>query len=236
MSDRDNFGSTDAESPSEATPEVGSDTGHDASRRRFGKAALGAAPIIMTLASRPVWATGKQCTASALASANPSNPVDLDTCKACSPGYWHLSGACWPPGYHRDTKFWQQFGYDRTKYKQKKDAGVVTRPGYPTYTEILTVLDTPLRNFFPPAGPVAIFKAARAALAACLNAAHPDVPFALSESAVKASLINLFPLTPFSRDSFRKPTAPNTDLNSFANQLSTYWDEGDDKCILAPKC
>lgn len=58
----------------------------DQSRRRLTGAALGASAVF-TLASRPVWAS--QCTISGMASGNLSAPHQ-ETCEGCTPGYWRV--------------------------------------------------------------------------------------------------------------------------------------------------
>ena len=86
------------------------------SRRRLAKAALMASPVIMSVASRPVWATNsmRRCTASVLASANHSITTDWTTCLTCSPGYWKMnggSGPCWSStGMNPGDNFGSTFG------------------------------------------------------------------------------------------------------------------------------
>jgi len=203
------------------------------SRRRFGKAGL-AAPVIMTLASRPVWATGKQCTVSALASANPSQPVDETTCQACSPGYWHHSNACWPAGWNRGTPFHVQFSYDLQYYENLRDQNQSVAPGRTEYADIVAALETPLDGFFPsPSGDSGLkplSKAMCGVLAAMLNAVHPNVPFVLTTGQILSQLDAVFPLPPLL--DVEKPTAPKGDLEALASSVSDYWDELSDECIL----
>jgi hypothetical protein len=203
------------------------------SRRRFGKAGL-AAPVIMTLASRPVWATGRQCTVSALASANPSRPVDESTCQACSPGYWHHTNSCWPAGWDRGTPFYAQFGYNLQTYKNLRDAGQTVAPGRTEYVDIVEALETPLGGFFPApfgdSGLKPLSKAMRGTLAAMLNAVHPNVPFVLATGYILSQLDAVFP-GPEPSDP-EKPTATKGDLEAMASSFSDYWDELSDECIL----
>jgi hypothetical protein len=64
------------------------------SRRRLLRGGLGAAPVLMTLASRPVGAT--VCTTgSAFASLQPSGTLQTTQCTGHSPSYWT---ACSSPG------------------------------------------------------------------------------------------------------------------------------------------
>lgn len=147
-----------------------------ASRRRFTKAGL-AAPILMTLASRPVLGQGRFCTASAFASANPSRPVDLSTCTGCSPGYWHHENACWyQTGLSRTDTFAAAFGYQ-----------TMTSTGFTKKER--QVLNLQLQEFFP--GPnwwdykfvgaqLKLYRMCRAAAALTLSINHPAVPIPIS--------------------------------------------------------
>ena len=79
------------------------------SRRRLTGAALGVSAVF-TLASRPVWAN--QCSISGMASGNLSAP-DKVTCEGCTPGYWkqcqHLDS--WAAtGFKPDDVFNTVFG------------------------------------------------------------------------------------------------------------------------------
>ncbi len=62
--------------------------GHQPSRRRFGKAALGGVPVLLTLRSQPLRA-GDDCTISGFASPN-NSPGGTQTteCGGRGPGYW----------------------------------------------------------------------------------------------------------------------------------------------------
>ncbi|PKM11728.1 MAG: hypothetical protein CVV13_08205 [Gammaproteobacteria bacterium HGW-Gammaproteobacteria-3] len=59
--------------------------GIDKKRRALAKAGI-STPVIASLLSRPAFAA--QCSGSALASGNLSNPVDLTTCGACLSSQW----------------------------------------------------------------------------------------------------------------------------------------------------
>lgn len=64
-------------------------SGANLSRRTFAKAGLIAAPVVMTLASRPALASSKNfCTISGWGSVHPSGRPDGYTCEGRSPGYW----------------------------------------------------------------------------------------------------------------------------------------------------
>jgi hypothetical protein len=101
------------ETPDDATPATAAPDPVDHSRRKLTGAALGASAIF-TLASRPVWAN--QCSISGMASGNLSAPKV--TCHGCTPGYWkecqHLDS--WAvTGYSPTQSFNQVFG--TTRYK-----------------------------------------------------------------------------------------------------------------------
>lgn len=203
----------------------------DEGRRRISKAAI-ATPVLMSLASQPVLARGRECTPSAFASANPSRPVDFDTCRGCSPGYWHI-GVCWPLELDskRHTPFHAAFGYERDAYDG------YTYPhhgnGYPSKQEILDVLDKPLIEFFPSTGlgSNALAKFVRAALAAMLNGYHAGVPFWSDADAdmAKSLMTTLFPPAPMPGT---YATADNHTLLRHASNWATWWDEGTEVCVL----
>lgn len=80
----------------------------DPARRKLAGAALGAGAVF-TLSSRPVWAS--RCTISGMMSGNLSKPQER--CDGCTPGYWmqcqHLDS--WvPTGFKPDDKFNTVFG------------------------------------------------------------------------------------------------------------------------------
>ena len=80
----------------------------DHSRRKLTGAAIGVSAVF-TLASRPVWAS--QCSISGMASGNLSRPQE--TCEGCTPGYWkvcqHLDS--WgPTGFRPTDTFNNVFG------------------------------------------------------------------------------------------------------------------------------
>lgn len=95
MSDSSNKpGTENTEAPSATAQTRGS--GPDATRRRLIRGAA-AAPVIMTLASRPVWGSQGRCSLSGdIFSANVSN-IDHE-CTAgqgCTPGYWRNNYRGW---------------------------------------------------------------------------------------------------------------------------------------------
>ena len=85
-------------------------------RRRFIKRAIIAAPFILTVTSRPVWACN--CTLSGQLSGNLSGNQDDDCREGCSPGYWKnhagnpvkRKSCMWDPVYHPDRLFADVFG------------------------------------------------------------------------------------------------------------------------------
>lgn len=98
----------------DTTPAAAPNDPVDHSRRKLTGAALGASAIF-TLASRPVWAN--QCSISGMASGNLSAPTQV-TCHGCTPGYWkecqHFDS--WAAtGYSPTQSFNQVFG--TTRYK-----------------------------------------------------------------------------------------------------------------------
>jgi len=97
------------------------------SRRRLLRAGLGAAPVLMTIASRPVFAGGTEChTPSSHMSINASVHGKTQYCDGGSPGYWKKTHeGSWPPPYETGTLFDTVFG---------------SASGYPNKT-LLYVLD-----------------------------------------------------------------------------------------------
>jgi len=77
--------SSDAHEGSSASP--AENNGANLSRRKFAKASVMAAPVIMTLASRPALGA-YQCTVSGAISGNLSNVDDSAICASKSPGWW----------------------------------------------------------------------------------------------------------------------------------------------------
>jgi len=124
-------------------------TGTSISRRRFGKAGL-AAPVMMTLASRPVWGTSQLCSLSGdIFSGNIS---DHDhTCSegfGCTPGFWRNNTDAWPPtGFSPGRclerheldgtcKTWDAFG-EGTLFADVFGFAPLCAPGYATLMEVL---------------------------------------------------------------------------------------------------
>jgi hypothetical protein len=101
--------------------DTGADETYSVERRRFLlKGALVSAPVILTVASRPVWAGGRRhgggggCALSGQLSGNLSQPEEECGGEGCTPGYWmqdqHLDSwcTCFPPS----TLFVDAFGVD----------------------------------------------------------------------------------------------------------------------------
>lgn len=182
------------------------------SRRRFTKAGL-AAPVLMSLASRPVW--GRECTASAMASfaMNQSVPIDLSTCDGCSPGYWNHPNACWDAtGFVRTQTFADAFGYDLI-------GGTFTQ-------DELDLLNSMLQDLFPEGNGSMLRKVFRAALSAALSAAHPLVPVNLTVNDVVMKL-HFEVLAP--NGSTRAPT---TALGPVKEFFESFYDPQDINCPL----
>lgn len=169
------------ETPTDATPV-------DSSRRKLTGAALGAGAVF-TLSSRPVWAN--RCTISGMMSGNLSKPKEK--CDGCTPGYWkqcqHLDS--WKAtGFEPSDLFNTVFGV--TQYKDASGNA---------YT-LLDVMGGPTGHmdkngcaWLPekykanpmdrdPISPNLGFHA----VAALLNAAHPNVNFGYTAG----DIINLF--------------------------------------------
>lgn len=152
------------------SPESTPNDAVDASRRKLTGAVLGAGAVF-TLASRPVWAN--QCTISGMQSGNLSKPQE--TCDGCTPGYWKV-----PPhydswvatGFSTTDTFNAVFGV--TKY--------VRSDGTTPYTLLEVMLE--LNGSGDPISTNLGFHA----VAALLNAAHPNVNYGYTPG----EIINLF--------------------------------------------
>lgn len=75
---------------------VTTDSDQQLSRRRLLKTAVKAAPVILTVASRPVWA--RNCTLSGQLSGNLSDQGGDCAGEGCTPGYWKNH----PQSWHKD--------------------------------------------------------------------------------------------------------------------------------------
>jgi hypothetical protein len=96
--------STEPKSPSGGDPKV--------SRRRLLQGALGAAPVLMTLVSRPVLA--QTCTTpSGFVSTNASHP-GAAVCSGNGPTYWFNNQGIWPDPYKTNDNFKKYFTPDLT--------------------------------------------------------------------------------------------------------------------------
>lgn len=73
----------------------------DEPRRRLTKAGIASVPVILTLSSRPVWAS--QCTISGMLSGNLSNPDAEESCEGCPSHVWKKRPKDWPPQYDPGT-------------------------------------------------------------------------------------------------------------------------------------
>ena len=131
----------------------------DTRRRKLAGSALGVAAVF-TLSSRPVWAN--QCTISGMQSGNLSKPKG-PACEGCTPGYWkqqqHLDS--WPAtGFRTTDKFNTVFGV--TQYVKTNNTPY-------TLLEVMRLLNgsgDPISN-----------NLGFHAVAALLNAAHPNVNY-----------------------------------------------------------
>jgi hypothetical protein len=99
-----------------SSPDSAPVSGRDpkATRRRFLQGGLAAAPVLMTLVSRPVLA--QQCTTpSGYVSLNASTAGRGVACLGRTPGYWKNTTA-WPPPYKPTTTFDSVFAHNATYY------------------------------------------------------------------------------------------------------------------------
>lgn len=119
-----------------------------ANRRRFLRTSLGAAPILMTLVSRPVLGGGGgnlggggQCfTPSGFVSMPTSQHGQGYTCSGRTPGYWKncdvgTGGHSWPSPYY-PTTISGNWGHQATKFTD-----VFSPSPYPGSTTLLQVLE-----------------------------------------------------------------------------------------------
>jgi hypothetical protein len=95
----------------ESTESTVQDTGpdvHAAARRRLIRGAA-AAPVLMSLASRPAMGAARQCAPSGFMSGNASPQPGVSAgCGGLSPGYWKTHSN-WPSPYTPSTKFHNVF-------------------------------------------------------------------------------------------------------------------------------
>jgi hypothetical protein len=171
-------------------PSTPQDDAVDHSRRKLTGAALGASAIF-TLTSRPVWAN--ECTISGMMSGNLSSPAAA-ACEGCTPGFWkqkqHLDA--WnPTGFKTTDPFNQVFGC--TQYCK--------RDGKP-YT-LLEVMKELNGSSDPLATNLGFH-----AVAALLNAAHPNVEYGYSTG----DIITLF------QNNLHRPGALKDSLDTLNNR------------------
>jgi hypothetical protein len=168
----------------------------DQSRRKLTGAALGASAVF-TLASRPVWAN--QCSISGMASGNLSTPQV--TCAGCTPGYWmqcqHI-GSWGATGYSPDDSFNTVFGVSQyinpqtnQPYTLLQALGLngngnctpdAEQPNCSTHPSGNAIGHTGCDPISPNLGFHAV--------AALLNAAHPDVNYGYTPGELTALFRN----------------------------------------------
>jgi hypothetical protein len=168
-------------------PALGSTSSVALDRRRLLRGGLAGAPLLLTLASKPVSAT--TCTqASSFASINMSRPDRAYSCSGRTPGYWKQEGKFWDwplPAYCPSANTVAGNGTAQPVYNPPLNATPTkfndvfgAAGGYPDKT-LLDVLKMPGNDL----GRDAL---ARHIVAAVLNAADGITPATvLSESAVK---------------------------------------------------
>lgn len=139
-------------------PEAAQKEAIDQSRRKLTGAALGVSAVF-TLASRPVWAN--QCTISGMASGNLSKPQEI--CGGCTPGYWKVP-------VHLDS--WEETGFQTTDtFNSVFSVTQYVKSDGSAYT-LLEVMRELNGNGDPISTNLGFH-----AVAALLNAAHPEVNF-----------------------------------------------------------
>jgi hypothetical protein len=112
-------------------------SGARASRRRLLQGGLAAAPVVLSVSSRPVMAaTGACSTASAFGSINASRPNKVTSCGGCKPDYWKntLNYSLWPAGHCATAK---TVSTDKLYFNE-----VFASSPYPSTTTLLQVLQT----------------------------------------------------------------------------------------------
>lgn len=184
----------------------------DLSRRRLTGAGLGVSAIF-TLASRPVWAN--QCTLSGMMSGNLSAPKGL-ACMGCTPGYWskcqHL--ASWAvTGYSPSDEFNTVFGVTQYVDSQQQPYTLLEVLGLIGEGDCTRDPEQPKCNKAGPAigkigcDPISVNLGFHA-VAALLNAAHPDVNYGYTGG----ELINLF------KNNLGNPSVLKNDLDKMNNR------------------
>jgi hypothetical protein len=100
--------------PTKPTPEPRrpSDEAPVAGRRRVLQSGLAAAPVLMTLVSRPVLGQGNCTSPSSFFSANASNAGSEATCSGHTPEYWAnpANFSQWPTGFKAQNPQGTRFG------------------------------------------------------------------------------------------------------------------------------
>lgn len=160
-------------------------TGTSLTRRRFGKAGL-AAPVMLSLASRPVWGTSQLCSLSGdIFSGNISNHDHRDCTEGfgCTPGFWKNNTDAWgPTGFSPGQcvsrnesdgtcSEWDAFG-EGTPFADVFGFAPLCAPAYVTLMEVLQTCNGHLDWH---------------ATAAALNAAHPAIPYGATLTQVVAA-------------------------------------------------
>lgn len=160
-----------AEHSTNASPEQSADApAANIARRRLLRGGLSVVPVVLTVASPSVMATGGGhggggwgglCTpASSFASINASRPGKISTCGGCKPHYW-AEREDWPsPCRARDYKPWKGPSLPATKFHDEFAGGLCGQ------MTMLAVLETTNRKY----------EVARYCAAALLNARSGKTP------------------------------------------------------------
>ena len=134
--------------PIKPVEDTASTTPPAGSRRRLLQGLL-TAPVLMTVASKPVLA-GQMCSPSGFASGNVSTQDNPSACNGYSPGYWKAKpGVSWPSPFQPTQKFHSvfignHFGTKTLKEVLGMGGGGLTMLGRHCVAGILNASDAPL--------------------------------------------------------------------------------------------
>ena len=178
-------------------------------RRRFIKRAIIAAPFILTVTSRPVWAAN--CTLSGQLSGNLSDGDEPCGGEGCSPGYWKNHTNMWHYEFLPDKQFVDVFGVN---------------PFYPDNHTLYQVI----HKYNSPNDPVKplVLVLGFHAVAALQNSATA-VPFDLAVSEVKLMVYDAY--IAYLASEQTNDDAVNI-LEPLKNELDFYNNQSGDNCPL----
>lgn len=195
---------------------AGVSPGMSSSRRRLLRGGLAATPILMTVVSRPVMATGTCAPASSYASINASRHGEKPpvSCNGRSPGYWKVSVHFkeWPSPYVPSTEKDKKVGYYPPAGVPATLFSTVFGSGFSGLT-LLQVLDQ---------GGGGINNLGRHIVAALLSAARGDTAGVIDV----AGVIRIW--TEYSAKGYYEPTAGiKWDIEMIVEWIMTTWERYD---------